>query len=175
MPRNHIHGFTLIELIAVIVLISIVSLSANSYFSGISSVSTQTLKTELLHSLRLTQIRAMNRNGFCNRWLINEHRAQQIDLDKKPDNCSTAFPNTQKSDVYLENEDVTYVASLAKYNAVFALKVDSNLITPTTPYALDFDSIGRVKQCSNTRCEIIIYGISTQKICIETEGYIHAC
>ncbi|OCH16722.1 MULTISPECIES: Tfp pilus assembly protein FimT/FimU [unclassified Aliivibrio] len=175
MTRNHTSGFTLIELIAVIVLISIVSLSANSYFSGISSVSTQTLKTELLHSLRLTQIRAMNRNGFCNRWLINEHRAQQVGLDETPENCSSVFPNTQKSNEYLENQDDTYVASLAKYNAVFALKVNSNLITPIIPYALDFDSIGRVTQCTNTRCEIIIYGSSTQTICIETEGYIHAC
>ncbi len=83
MTRNQIDGFTLIELIAVIVLISIVSLSASSYFSGISSVSAQTLETELLRSLRLTQTRAMNRNGYCNRWLINENRAQQVSLIKK--------------------------------------------------------------------------------------------
>lgn len=175
MPRNHTHGFTLIELITVIVLISIISLSANSYFSGISSVSAQTLKTELLHSLRLTQIRAMNRNGYCNRWLVDAHRAQQISLDQLSGHCSTAFPNTQKNDEYLENQDVTYVAALSNYDAEFALQVDSNFITLTSPYALDFDSMGRVRQCQDNRCKIFIYGKSTQQICIETEGYIHAC
>ncbi|GEK14169.1 prepilin-type N-terminal cleavage/methylation domain-containing protein [Aliivibrio fischeri] len=174
MTRNQIDGFTLIELIAVIVLISIVSLSASSYFSGISSVSAQTLETELLRSLRLTQTRAMNRNGYCNRWLINENRAQQVSLNKTAE-CATSFPNAQRSDEYLENQDITYVAILEKQNAYFALQIGNQYKTLTTPFAFDFDVMGRIKQCQNTSCEILINAKTQTKICIEKEGYIHAC
>lgn len=175
MTRNHTSGFTLIELIAVIILLSILSLSASSYFSGISSISTHTLQTELLRSLRLTQIRAMNRNGQCNRWLIDEHRAQQVSLDQQSDACSSDFPSTQKSDVYLENEDTSYVAILANQNAYFSLVANNTLINLASPYALDFDGMGRIEQCKTGKCEITIFGQSQQKICIEKEGYIHDC
>lgn len=175
MTRNHTSGFTLIELITVIILLSILSLSASSYFSGISSISANTLQTELLRSLRLTQIRAMNRNGYCNRWLIDEHRAQQVSLGEKSDACSSVFPSTQKSDVYLENEDISYVAILANQDAYFSLIANNTLINLTSPYALDFDGMGRIEQCKTTSCEITIFGQSQQKICIEKEGYIHAC
>lgn len=175
MTRNHISGFTLIELITVIILLSILSLSASSYFSGISSVSAHTLQTELLRSLRLTQTRAMNRNGQCNRWLIDEHRAQQVSLEQLSGDCSSVFPSTQKSDVYLENEDISYVAILANQNAYFSLIANNTLINLASPYALDFDGMGRIEQCKTDKCEITIFGQSQQKICIEKEGYIHAC
>ncbi|OCH16726.1 MULTISPECIES: Tfp pilus assembly protein FimT/FimU [unclassified Aliivibrio] len=175
MNRNHIHGFSLIELISVIVLISIVSLSASSYFSGINSVSAQALQTELLHSLRLTQIRAMNRSGYCNRWLIDEYRAQQISLEQRIENCETSFPNQQTNNAYLDNQDISYVASLAKHDVYFSLQVNSTPITLISPYALDFDPMGRIKQCNKSGCKIVIHGASNQEICIETEGYIHAC
>lgn len=175
MTRTHTYGFTLIELISVIILISIISLSANSYFSGINSVSAQTLQTELLHSLRLTQIRAMNRSGYCNRWLIDESRAQQVSLEQRINNCADSFPSNQTDNDYLENQDISYVASLAKYDVYFSLQIDSAFITLISPYALDFDPMGRVKQCRNSGCKIVIHGASSQKVCIEMEGYIHAC
>ncbi|MDD9155278.1 prepilin-type N-terminal cleavage/methylation domain-containing protein [Aliivibrio sp. S4TY2] len=174
MTRNHTSGFTLIELIAVIILLSIISISASSYFSGISSVSAHTLQTELLRSLRLTQTRAMNRNGYCNRWLINSNRAQQVSLDKE-EQCSTSFPNAQGNTEYLENEDITYVAILEKQNAYFALQIGNQYNALATPFAFDFDVMGRVMQCKNTTCEIFINAKSQTKICIEKEGYIHAC
>ena len=175
MTRNHISGFTLIELITVIILLSIISLSASSYFSGISSISARTLQTELLHSLRLTQIRAMNRNGFCNRWLIDEHRAEQISLAQTAGACLSIFPNEQSSDRYLENQDSSYVAILSNQNAYFSLIANSTFITLTAPYALDFDAMGRIEQCKINGCEITIVGESQAKVCIEKEGYIHAC
>ena len=175
MSRNHTSGFTLVELITVIILISIISLSASSYFSGISSVSARTLQTELLHSLRLTQIRAMNRNGLCNRWLIDKHRAEQVSLAQKASACSSIFPNMQTSDRYLENQDSSYVAILSNQNASFSLIANSTLIHLTTPSPFDFDTLGRVAQCKTTGCEITILGESQAKVCIEKEGYIHAC
>lgn len=175
MTRDHISGFTLIELIAVIILISILSLSASSYFSGISLVSTQTLEAELLRSLRLTQTRAMNRNGYCNRWLLDGHRAQQVSLSNKQSDCATSFPNTQNDNEYLEHQDITYVAILKKQHAYFDLKIDNQYQSLNTPFAFDFDVIGRVTQCKNRTCEIIINGQTQAKICIEKEGYIHAC
>ncbi|MDD9197000.1 hypothetical protein PVK62_14325 [Aliivibrio sp. S3MY1] len=117
----------------------------------------------------------MNRNGQCNRWLIDEHRAQQVSLDKLSNDCSSSFPSTQKSDVYLENEDTSYVAILANQNAYFSLIANNVFIHLTSPYALDFDGMGRIKQCKAGKCEITIFGQSQQKICIEKEGYIHAC
>lgn len=175
MSRHYINGFTLIELIAVIVLISIISLSASSYFSGISSVSTRTLQTELLRSLRLTQVRSMSRNGYCNRWLIDKHRAQQVSLEQLAGTCSSLFPSNQKNDAYLENEDTSYVAILNNQNAYFSLIANNTLTNLTSPFALDFDGMGRIEQCKIAKCKITIFGQSQQEICIEKEGYIHAC
>ncbi|MGR6838419.1 prepilin-type N-terminal cleavage/methylation domain-containing protein [Aliivibrio wodanis] len=175
MSSARLHGFTLIELITVIILLSIISLSASSYFSGVSSLSTQTLQTELLRSLRLTQIRAMNRNGYCNRWLIDKQRAQQVSLEQPSEACSTAFPTTQTNNAYLENEDTSYVAILSNQQASFSLVANVTNIDLSTPYAFDFDGLGRIAQCRTAKCEITITGQSQEKICIEKEGYIHAC
>jgi len=174
MLRSYSHGFTLIELITVIILIAILSLSASSYITGVSSVSVHTLQSELLHSLRLTQTRSMNRNGYCNRWLIDEHRAQQISI-KSTSTCSSSFPEQQPSDAYLENQDSTYVAILAKHNASFSLQIQSQTNNLTTPYAFNFDNLGRINECKLSGCTINIIGNTQKNICIEKEGYIHAC
>ncbi|PJC85559.1 MSHA biogenesis protein MshC [Vibrio sp. HA2012] len=153
-------GFTLVELVVVIILLGILSVYAAPRLFGVSGVAAYSVQNELLSSLRLTQIRAMNRSGKCNRWLMSTSRAQQISLDADAGSCDAAFSST---------EDATLVDITSEQGVTLSLTSDD-----ASPY-LDFDSLGRATQCTGGGCEITIRGDDQTKICIETEGYIHAC
>jgi MSHA pilin protein MshC len=158
-------GFTLIELIVVIVLIAIVSVYASSRYFGASSVDLHLIRSELLSSIRLTQLRAMHRNGLCNRWMVGSNEAVQISPEREVDDClSVIFPS--------DREDSSFV-DLASYDATMTL-------TTTTSSFIDFDTLGRPLQCNTTpngRCELQVQTQSGQafSICINTEGGISGC
>lgn len=154
-------GFTLVELIVVILLLGILSAYAASRYSGTSSVAALTTQQEILASLRLTQNRAMQRTGYCNRWLVTANRAGQVSpkvLQEIPNICSTTFSTTP--------HDVSWV------------EVPSGVtLSLSTPNGyLDFDSLGRAAQCAASPCTVTISSASDQRqVCINTEGYIYAC
>ncbi|MBC3617723.1 prepilin-type N-terminal cleavage/methylation domain-containing protein [Vibrio metschnikovii] len=154
-------GFTLVELIVIILLLAILSAYAASRYSGTSSVAALTTQQEILASLRLTQNRAMQRTGFCNRWLATANQAGQVSpqaLQEIPNICSTTFSTTP--------HDVSWV------------EVPSGVtLSLSTPNGyLDFDSLGRAAQCSASPCTVTISSTHDQRqVCINTEGYIYAC
>ncbi|NAZ45584.1 prepilin-type N-terminal cleavage/methylation domain-containing protein [Vibrio toranzoniae] len=158
-------GFTLVELIIVIILIGIVSLFASSRYVGSSSFSTYLVQSEVLASLRLVQNRAMNRSGYCNRWLLNpsQNHAIQVSLSSAEGICSEAFP----SDV----TDSSFVDG-TQNKVAFKLQTDTNVSY------LDFDSLGRAQQCLVSNCQLEISSTVNDdsiSVCINTEGYIYGC
>lgn len=156
-PRRTL-GFTLVELIVVILLLGILSAYAASRYSGSSSVAALTTQQEILASLRLTQNRAMQRTGYCNRWLVTANQVGQISPQAVAGNCGTAFAAV--------DNDVSWVE--APSGVLLSL-------SPPNGY-LDFDSLGRAAQCSASPCTVTISSASDQRqVCINTEGYIYAC
>ncbi|MFA0348417.1 prepilin-type N-terminal cleavage/methylation domain-containing protein [Vibrio sp. 10N.222.55.C6] len=158
-------GFTLVELIVVIILIGIVSLFASSRYVSSSSFSTYLVQSEVLASLRLVQNRAMNRAGYCNRWLLNPSQTQaiQVSPSSTEDICSEAFP----SDV----TDSSFVDG-TQNKVAFKLQTDTNVSY------LDFDRLGRSQQCLVSNCQLEISSTVNDdsiSVCINTEGYIYGC
>ncbi|EKO3791063.1 GspH/FimT family pseudopilin [Vibrio metschnikovii] len=151
-------GFTLVELIVIILLLAILSAYAASRYSGTSSVAALTTQQEILASLRLTQNRAMQRTGYCNRWLVTANQAGQISPQAVAGNCGAAFAAV--------DNDVSWVEAPSGV-----------LLSFSTPNGyLDFDSLGRAAQCSASPCTVTISSASDQRqVCINTEGYIYAC
>ncbi|WP_332418938.1 type II secretion system protein [Vibrio metschnikovii] len=151
-------GFTLVELIVVILLLGILSAYAASRYSGTSSVAALTTQQEILASLRLTQNRAMQRTGYCNRWLVTANQAGQISPQAVAGSCSSIFAAV--------DNDASRVEAPSG--------VTLSLSTPNG--YLDFDSLGRAAQCSASPCTVTISSTHDQRqVCINTEGYIYAC
>ncbi|PXA69931.1 pilus assembly FimT family protein [Vibrio sp. 11986-1-5] len=151
-------GFTLVELIVVILLLGILSAYAASRYSGTSSVAALTTQQEILASLRLTQNRAMQRTGYCNRWLVTANQAGQISPQAVAGSCSSIFAAV--------DNDISRVEAPSG--------VTLSLSTPNG--YLDFDSLGHAAQCSASPCTVMISSASDQRqVCINTEGYIYAC
>ncbi|MFN3018904.1 Tfp pilus assembly protein FimT/FimU [Vibrio coralliilyticus] len=158
MNAKPCRGFTLIELIMVIVLLAVVSVYAASRYVGKSSFDAQLMEEAVLSSLRLTQLRAMNRNGLCGRWIVDGNKAIDMAASITSGACTTTFPaNTNDSSFVDANEDgVSLTISSGNF--------------------IDFDSLGRPSQCSTNACTVTIQGQSgtSRFICINSEGGIFA-
>lgn len=160
-PSQRQTGFTLVELIVVIILLGILSVYAAPRLFGVSGVAVYSVQDELLSSLRLTQIRAMNRAGQCNRWIMSATRAQQVSLEQDAGDCASSLPSN--------TDDASAVAITSEPRVTLSISSD------TGASYLDFDNMGRADQCENNGCTIEITGEDQTRICIETEGYIHEC
>ncbi|MDE1265676.1 GspH/FimT family protein [Vibrio aestuarianus] len=157
-------AFTLIELIVVIVLLGIVSVYAASRYSGVSTFSTVTTQSEVLASLRLTQNRAMQRTGYCNRWLVSNNQAQQVSPQAvSVGACTISLPNpsTDSSFVNAAENDVTLT-----------------LTNNDGSHYFDFDSLGRAAQCLAAQCTVTVSNPQSgesRQVCINSEGFIYGC
>ncbi|MEZ9515923.1 Tfp pilus assembly protein FimT/FimU [Vibrio splendidus] len=155
------YGFTLIELIVVIILLAILSVYASSRYFGASSVDSHLIQSELLSSIRLTQLRAMHRSGLCNRWGIVQNQAAQI-IEHADTTCTSSLDESDSSFVDAASHNVTLTFS-----------------TNSGEQFIDFDNLGRPNQCATEsgQCELVIQTQSGPllSICINTQGGINGC
>ncbi|GLT17116.1 MSHA pilin protein MshC [Vibrio zhanjiangensis] len=161
MPIKQCQGFTLVELITIVILLGIISVYASSRFFGKSSFDAQLIEQEVLSSLRLTQLRSMNRVGFCGRWMMDNNQAMQVSPQVANDACSNTFP----ADI----SDSSYVNAQA-VNVQLTLAADGNVSM------IDFDGLGRPEQCVLSECTVTIVGQSgpARYVCINSQGGIYA-
>ena len=161
--RTKNSGFTLIELIVIILLVSIVSVYAASRYTGSRSITAQLLESELLSSLRLTQLRAMHRNGLCGRWLVAENQAAHVSPSASEGACVTSISNNDR-------KDSSFVDAAAKGGNL-------SIVTNSGQHYLDFDSLGRVTQCTASDCKVSVQTTSgeVRSICINYQGGIDGC
>ncbi|CAM3870306.1 Tfp pilus assembly protein FimT/FimU [Vibrio aquimaris] len=160
MLSRHNHGFTLVELITIVILLGIVSAYASSRFFGKSSFDAQLIEQEVLSSLRLTQLRSMNRSGFCGRWLISSNQVIQVSPTLSAGSCSTTLPTDTSDSSYVNGQEA---------NVQLSLEADGNV------NFIDFDTLGRPEQCSSD-CTVTLTGQSGVQrfICINAQGGIYA-
>jgi MSHA pilin protein MshC len=170
-------GFTLIELIIVIILISILSISVFSRFSGTSGFAEYTYQARLVSALRNMQTRAMhdNRDGYC--FKINFDSTDAAFgppiLDYTSGTPGTVDATCSNSIDFNNPDYLTTSTTEMSAEGV-------GLSTQPTFNFIDFDSLGRPIDSDdaltcNARCKITLTGESSVSVCIESQGYIHAC
>ena len=171
-------GFTLLELIIVIILISSLSVVAYSRFSGKASYAEFTYQARLVSVLRNMQTRAMHdtRNEYC--FQINFYSSNAA-FGPPVLNYTTG----SASDTCLTDIDFNNPGYLTTSEAEMA---DAEVSLSTLPSFsfIAFNSLGQpvdgagLLACDsedNKMCKVILTGKKEVSVCIESEGYIHAC
>ncbi len=169
---NSAQGFSLIELIVVIVIIAVLGVSAYAKFSGTAGYTDYTYQARLISALRSMQMRAMHdtRNDRC----------YQLNLIASPPQFGPPTSSELATCTLTSNID---------YNRDDFLRVDSPQQMTTDNVSLTaedsgvayeyirFDALGRPSTAgpSCAPCTLTISGEETLQICVESEGYIHAC
>jgi MSHA pilin protein MshC len=169
-------GFTLVELIIVIIVISILSVSAFSRFSGTSGFVEYTYQARLVSALRDMQIRAMhdNRSDYC--FKVN---FQTTPPAYGPPPLTYApvgnTAETCQNGIDFTLPDYLATTEIEMTQAGVSLSAASNGVAFSF---IDFNNLGQPStdgpNC-DTGCIITLTGESTVSVCVESEGYIHAC
>jgi MSHA pilin protein MshC len=161
-------GFTLIETVVTIVIISILAVSILPKFSSTDGYDVYTYRDQIIASLRLNQLQAMQQtNNSCHQVLVENKRFGKPDLD--PCGSNPAFNADWQNWQVQQNTKADIVNIAIEANHI----VNLSLSGVSGSQAINFDSLGR-PSCING-CEITITGAEVAKVCIESQGYIHAC
>ena len=170
-------GFTLVELITVIILISVLSVSVFSRFSGTSGFAEYTYQAKLISGLRNMQTRAMHdtRNDYC--FQINFDSTTPAfgppTLNYVSDTASDKEA-TCETDIEFGNPE--YLTT----NATEMTDAGVSLSTLPSFNFISFNSLGQPIDatgeltCSG-QCKIVLTDEQAVSVCIESQGYIHAC
>ena len=162
-------GFSLVELITVITLIGVLAVVAGTRLQSRQGYVEYAYQDRLVSALRNMQIRAMQdtRDGFCFR-LNFQYGASSAygppSLDYAPGNGNApAFLATVGTELTDEGLSLS--------------SADGALINFSY---IGFDALGRplnnAANCgTGSPCRVTITGESSVDVCIESEGYIHAC
>ena len=169
-------GFTLVELIITIILISILSVSVSSRFSGKTGFSEYTYQARLISVLRNMQTRAMfdNRSDFC--FKVNFKTTLPAfgppKLSYAPVGDTT---ETCQNDIDFTHPSYLVTTETEMTQADVSMSATSNSVAFNF---INFDNLGRPSTdgpTCDTVCIISLTGESTVSVCVESEGYIHAC
>jgi MSHA pilin protein MshC len=179
LPKHKIAqgGFTLLELIIVMVILGILAVFAIPKFSGASGYSEYTYQNRLISVLRNMQIRAMqdSRIGFCHQ--INfVSTSTQVAFGPTTSGFATAN-NVANCNTSIDFTSPEFLRTSA--TEMIDASVSMTAVDGTTAISgIHFNSFGSpvtsVSNCSSS-CTVSFTGISTAQVCIESEGFIHAC
>lgn len=170
-------GFTLLELIVVMVILGVLAVYAVPKFSGAGGYSEYTYQNRLISVLRNMQVRAMqdSRPSFCHRINFISTSTQvafgpastNYSVGNEAATCATSID-------YNSPEFLRTSATEILESSVAMIAVDGS----TVINAIDFNSFGSpqtaVSNCS-AGCRVTFTGQAAAQVCIESEGFIHAC
>lgn len=169
-------GFTLIELVTVIAVISILAVVVVPRFFGNSGFSEYAYQKQFIAAMRNIQLKAIydTRDSFCYKMILTSSANPQYGptsdsylLGQESTSCSAAI-DTASAD-YLRTEG----NELSQANVSLSGLDAGNAIT-----FIEFDNLGRPITNSGTcvaTCRVNFTGEETLTVCIESQGYIHAC
>ncbi|WP_100643538.1 pilus assembly FimT family protein [Alteromonas facilis] len=170
-------GFSFVELITVIVLIGTLSVIAVARFSGSDGFAEYTFQNRLISALRNMQQRAMqdNRLNYCYRINLVEGAVAPAfgppSTDYRAGNqaasCAASIDHTALALATASDEIAEERVSIA------ALDSGNNGLT-----FIDFDGLGRpISNLTNcaSGCRVTFSGSNNASVCIEAQGYVHAC
>ncbi|WP_088329524.1 prepilin-type N-terminal cleavage/methylation domain-containing protein [Lacimicrobium sp. SS2-24] len=176
-------GYTLLELIVVITVLGVLAVSAYSRFQGSDGVAEYTYQARLVGALRNMQTRAMQdtRPGYC--YQINFDTASPGfgpptmsyaaggGVTEQSQSCTTGIDFTAPS--YLRTD----ADEMSQNNVGLSALSGSSAVSH-----IGFDSMGRPVNntqqlicTSSNGCRITFSGTASVRVCVESQGYIHAC
>lgn len=178
-PLPH-QGFTLIELIVVIILISVLSVSAYSRFSGTSGFSEYTYQARLISALRNMQTRAMhdNRDGYCFQINFTSTSSTSNAAFGPPTLSYTSGSALDTCATTIDFTNPQYLTTTASEMSDAGVNLSTQGDSTASFSFLAFDNMGRPSTDSascTSSCKIIFSDEATVNVCVESEGYIHAC
>lgn len=164
-------GFTLIELIIVIVLLGILAVTALPRLQDSGGVSEYTYQARLVAALRAMQARAMydTRANYC------------FQINFVTGNASAFGPPTL---VYTGAAAATCASTIDGSSASDFMKAtnaelsEDDVVISSAPSYVRFNALGCADVGAgfcNSTTQIDFQGEVTTSVCIESQGYIHAC
>ena len=164
MPDKQ-RGFTLIELTVVIVLVGLLAISALPRFFSSADISPLDYRERLVGLLRLAQLQAMEQ-GPCHKVLFSGRQFGIPRQNYASTSCDAALPGAGQS-------------YAAPHFGLTAEEASALMLTlGNTPSYIDFDYWGRPLingALISTTYRLSIATDYTLAVCLEPEGYIHAC
>ncbi|MFQ3206545.1 MAG: MSHA pilin protein MshC [Glaciecola sp.] len=170
-------GFTLLEIIVVMVIIGILAVFAVPRFSGASGYSEYTYQNRLISVLRNMQTRAMqdSRPLFCHR-ISFVNTSSEIAFGP----ASSNYASGNESSTCVNSIDYSSQAFLrTSATEIMDAGVSMTILDGSNSInTIDFNSFGapltNVSNCSAS-CTVTFTGLTAAQVCIESEGFIHAC
>lgn len=151
--RRQPQGFSLVELIVVIIILGVLAISLVPRFFSLSGTSEYLVREQAIAVLRRAQQQAMH----CTAANVSICPVNQLSIASNQLGITTACLND------------------GRHLCITDGSVSLSLL-PAGLSSLNFDSWGRPVECSDpSGCLLQVQGQSSLRICIEQQGYIHAC
>lgn len=168
-------GWTLIEVTVVVLLLGVLIVAAVPRFSGSDGYQEHTYRARLISSLRTMQQRAMqdSRAGFC--YQVNVVAGANSGfgpptinyLDDSPANQTVSC--SQQIDTSANAEYLTTTGNEMAQAGVVIVGANRTIRFNKMGCTVDGGNV-----CT-TRYRIEIQGQNSRAVCVESQGYIHAC
>ena len=182
-------GFTLIELLITILIISILAVTAISQLQDETGYGEYTYQARFISLARHVQTRAMQHTQTAGQCYQINFNTQSTPWFATPDLSSTYSDCNATSAHQWVNSDTqsfgaTDTQEMADANLLMRFE-DFNGNALGNTGIIRFDTLGRGyyqsvnasgigTQCSNG-CKLVFTGENNAAVCIEAEGYVHAC
>ncbi|MEP4891247.1 MAG: prepilin-type N-terminal cleavage/methylation domain-containing protein [Aliiglaciecola sp.] len=169
---KHTKGFTIVELIVVVIILGILAVVVAPRFQGAGGIAEYTYQARLISALRTMQQRAMNdtRENYC--FQVNIFTGSNSSFGPPTlvyNNSAVALSCSTTID---SSEEAAYVVA-----NIDEMAADNVTITSGGGSIL-FNRFGCPNNgsgfCTND-IEITFQGDAEVSVCIESQGYIHAC